>query len=130
MQLTELKQLPDWLLEQLPQITEPAILSLRDTKLVVTYPDRMEAIHESLKDVQHQIHHVKPTDLQIYRFYQRFINILVRIKRVVAYFLKSLSIFLVVCFPTQIKINLSIYNLLYRLPLKMSKHISQIQRTF
>ena len=65
MQPTELKQLPDWLLEQLPQITEPAILSLRDTKLVVTYPDRMEAIHESLKDVQHQIHHVKPTDLQI-----------------------------------------------------------------
>ncbi len=36
MQPTELKQLPDWLLEQLPQITEPAILSLRDTKLVVT----------------------------------------------------------------------------------------------
>ncbi len=65
MQPTELKQLPDWLLEQLPQITEPAILSLRDTKLVVTYPDRMEAIHESLKDVQHQIHHVKPKDSQI-----------------------------------------------------------------
>ena len=37
MQLTELKQLPDWLLKQLPQMTEPAILSLRDTKLVVTY---------------------------------------------------------------------------------------------
>ena len=47
MQPTELKKLPDWLLEQLPQITETAILSLRDTKLVVTYPDRMEAIHES-----------------------------------------------------------------------------------
>lgn len=28
MQPTELKKLPDWLLEQLPQITEPAILSL------------------------------------------------------------------------------------------------------
>src|SRR5690606_14880763 len=65
MQPTELKQLPDWLLEQLPQRAEPAILSMRDTKLVVTYPDRMETIHESLKDVQHQIHHVKPTDLQI-----------------------------------------------------------------
>ncbi|MEQ1093015.1 hypothetical protein [Acinetobacter johnsonii] len=65
MQQTELKQLPDWLLEQLPKITEPAILSLWDTKLVVTYPDRMEAIHESLKDVQHQIHHVKPKDSQI-----------------------------------------------------------------
>ena len=127
MQLTELKQLPDWLLEQLPQMTEPAILSLRDTKLVVTYPDRMEAIHESLKDVQHQIHHVKPTGLQIL---QRFINILVRRKKMVAYFLKPLSIFLVVCFPIPIKINLSIYNLLYRLPLKMSKHISQIQQTF
>ncbi|MFC6166356.1 hypothetical protein [Acinetobacter terrestris] len=47
MQPTELKKLPDWLLEQLPQMTERAILSLRDTKLVVTYPDRMEAIHES-----------------------------------------------------------------------------------
>ncbi|ENV07241.1 hypothetical protein F967_00222 [Acinetobacter sp. CIP 102637] len=65
MQSTELKQLPDWLLEQLPQMTEPAILSLRDTKLVVTYPDRTETIHDSLKDTQHQIHHVKPTDLQI-----------------------------------------------------------------
>ena len=95
MQQTELKQLPDWLLEQLPKITEPAILSLWDTKLVVTYPDRMEAIHESLKDVQHQIHHVKPKDSQIH---QRVINILVRIKRVVAYFLKPLSIFLVVFF--------------------------------
>ena len=65
MQQTELKQLPDWLLEQLPQMTEPAILSLRDTELVVTYPDRTETIYVSLKDVQHQIHHVKPTDLQI-----------------------------------------------------------------
>ena len=36
MQSTELKQLPDWLLEQLPQMTETAILSLRDTKFVVT----------------------------------------------------------------------------------------------
>lgn len=36
MQPTELKKLPDWLLEQLPQITESAILSLRDTKLVLT----------------------------------------------------------------------------------------------
>ncbi|MEB4799392.1 hypothetical protein [Acinetobacter soli] len=65
MQSTELKQLPDWLLEQLPQMTEPAILSLRDTKLVVTYPDRTETIHDSLNDVQYQIHHVKLTDLQI-----------------------------------------------------------------
>lgn len=127
MQPTELKQLPDWLLEQLPQITEPAILSLRDTKLVVTYPDRMEAIHESLKDVQHQIHHVKPTDLQILpEVYQYF----GKDKESGGLFLKPLSIFLVVCFPTPIKINLSIYNLLYRLPLKMSKHISQIQQTF
>ena len=118
MQPTELKQLPDWLLEQLPQMTEPAILSLWDTKLVVTYPDRMEAIHESLKDCYW------------FSYGIRFINILVRIKRVVAYFLKPLSIFLVACFPTPIKINLSIYNLLYRLPLKMSKHISQIQQTF
>ena len=35
MQPTELKQLPDWLLEQLSKITEPAILLLRDTKLEV-----------------------------------------------------------------------------------------------
>ncbi len=33
MQPTELKKLPDWLLEQLPQITEPAILSLREALL-------------------------------------------------------------------------------------------------
>lgn len=46
-------------------MTEPAILSLRDTKLVVTYPDRTETIYDSLKDIQHQIHHVKPRDLQI-----------------------------------------------------------------
>ena len=65
MQPTELKRLPEWLLEQLPQMTEPAILSLRDTKLVVTYPNCTETIHDSLKDVQHHIHHVKPTDLQI-----------------------------------------------------------------
>ena len=83
MQPTELKQLPDWLLEQLPQITEPAILSLRDTKLVVTYPDRMEAIHESLKTYNTRS---IMSNLQIYRFYQRSINILVRIKRVVVYF--------------------------------------------
>ena len=99
MQPTELKQLPDWLLEQLPQITEPAILSLRDTKLVVTYPDRMEAIHESLKDVQHQIHHVKPTDLQILpEVYQYFGK-----DKEWWFILKPLSIFLVVCFPTPIK---------------------------
>ncbi len=127
MQLTELKQLPDWLLEQLPQMTEPAILSLRDTKLVVTYPDRTETIHDSLKDVQYQIHHVKPTDLQILpEVYQYFGEN----KENGGLFLKPLSIFLVVCFPILIKINLSIYNLLYRLPLKMSKYISQIQRTF
>lgn len=46
-------------------MTKPAILSLRDTKLVVTYPDRTETIYDSLKDIQHQIHYVKPTDLQI-----------------------------------------------------------------
>lgn len=88
----------------------------------------MEAIHDSLKDVQHQIHHVKPTDLQILpEVYQYFGED----KENGGLFLKPLSIFSSsLSFPIPIKINLSIYNLLYRLPLKMSKHISQIQRTF
>ena len=127
MQLTELKQLPDWLLEQLPQMTEPAILSLRDTKLVVTYPDRMEAIHESLKDVQHQIHQVKPTDLQILpEVYQYF----GKDKESGGLFFKTSEHLSSSLFSYTDKKNLSIYNLLYRLPLKMSKHISQIQQTF
>ena len=44
-------KLPDWLLENIPAIQEPAILSLREDKLVVRYPDNTETIHNTLKEV-------------------------------------------------------------------------------
>lgn len=49
-------KLPDWLLENIPAIQEPATLSLREDKLVVRYPDNTETIHNTLKEVQHQTH--------------------------------------------------------------------------
>ena len=94
---------------------------------MVTYPDRMEATHESLKDVQHQIHHVKPKDLQILpEVYQYFGED----KESGCLFFKTSEHLPSSLFSYTDKKNLSIYNLLYRLPLKMSKHISQIQQTF
>ena len=58
-------KLPDWLLENIPSIQEPATLSLREDKLVITYPDDTETIHNTLKEVQHQTHKVKCTDIKI-----------------------------------------------------------------
>ena len=58
-------KLPDWLLENIPETQEPAILSLREDKLVVTYPDNTETIHNTLKEVQHQTHKIKSTDIKI-----------------------------------------------------------------
>jgi hypothetical protein len=66
-------KLPNWLLENIPAIQEPAILSLREDKLVVTYPDNTETIHNTLKEVQHQTHKIKSIDIKILpEVYRRF----------------------------------------------------------
>ena len=58
-------KLPDWLLENIPAIQDPATLSLREDRLVVRYPDNTETIHNTLKEVQHQTHKIKSTDIKI-----------------------------------------------------------------